>query len=191
MPGRVIAIEAFAEEKAELENQAAAITALADNDREWLAEARPTTSKNFTDVDTTMAAMWKVIEARTLDGYVFRDRDTQAALAVGTVVTNICVHDPSRRWPAALRGDQIDEFTAPDMDDEEHVAVTEMLLGQTKTSRVLAILTERERQRARGVERVMDRVGDPAPIRVPFWAPRGYGLRGLREPVQVYSFRRS
>ena len=191
MPGRQILIEAFAEEAAELADQAAAVTALADNDRQWLAEARPITSKNFRDVDTTMAAMRRVIEARTLDGYVFRDVDTRGALAVGTVVTGMCAYDPSRRWPATLRGDQIDEFTAPDVDSEEHIAITGMLLSQAKTPLVLAFLTDGERERAEGIERLMQPVGGPARIRVPFWAVRGYGLRALREPVQVYALRRT
>jgi hypothetical protein len=180
----MITAELFSDSAAEV--QAVDLHYLVRFEEAWLKEARPDTLNNYFTEVSAVEAVRRVIQSRSLNGYVLR-RDAKA-IGIGTIVSDLVIKHPSPGplGPWKLSGDQIDYWTE-EMSLEDHRMTALTLAEATRTPVVLGILSRVEEERAQGIVNIMQKVGLPGRIGIPM-GRRGYGLSQVEVPLQVYRY---
>src|SRR6267154_1996216 len=175
----MITAELFSSSAAE--NQAAGLHQLVQSEKAWLQEARPGVLDNYSTEKLAIEAVRRMIESRSLTGYVLRRN--MDVIGIGTVVSNLVIKHPVPQGIGSLklRGDQIDYWTE-EIPLEEHRAAALALTEATRTPKVLGLLTKAEEERAQGIVDIMQKVGAPGPVGIPLWR-RDYGIPQIEEPL--------
>ncbi len=166
---------------------AAELSELVQADESWMRDNRLNTFRRFSDADVALESLGRLVQRHDMSGFVLSDNGQSVGL--GTQVHDLTIRRPAgSKAPWLMRGPQIDYWTRENIDSELEMAVVLDLLGCAAVSGrgVLATMSPGEEQRARAVRAIMDPVGNPGPVRVPFWKP-DYDLRTAGS-VQVFQY---
>jgi len=165
------------------------VTSLVAAEQEWLREARPDLCAGYATEGQTRHRLRRLARARTILGFALFQEGQ--AIGIGTRVERLRIYDPtdpSRK--RIIEGPQIDYWTKANIPPETHSAIALSLLAHAsivaaESDSLLAILSEKEQERASGISQTMTLLGEPQHIQI-VDERRDYGLAQLEEPLQVF-----
>jgi hypothetical protein len=183
----VITAEAFSFDTIEI--QATDMVELVAAQGAWVDEEQPWLRERFASEVLAVNALARSLSLGHHEQRLLRKNNV--AIGFGRIMNGQMIGDPSK-WSQTLsrklRGDRLEYWADAAVSDTDHQEITEVMIGQTVTDRVIAVLNQKELERARGIPMVMRAVGKPVDhIFVPL-GRYGFGLHWKKGPLQAYYY---